>query len=56
MDLPRGLGGAGADLRLRAIVALAAPRNAAGGYADVHAFFDNIAVYPGERTRPRPGA
>jgi hypothetical protein len=33
-----------------------APRDAAGGYADVHAFFDNIAVYPGERIRPRPGA
>lgn len=33
-----------------------APRNATGGYADVHAFFDNIAVYPGERIRPRPGA
>lgn len=33
-----------------------APRNAAGGYADVHAWFDNIAVYRGERIRLRPGA
>ena len=33
-----------------------APRHAAGGYADVHAFFDNIAVYRGERIRKRPGA
>lgn len=33
-----------------------APRNATGGYADVHAWFDNIAVYPGERIRLRPGA
>jgi len=33
-----------------------APRNAAGGYADVHAWFDNIAVYRGVRIRPRPGA
>jgi hypothetical protein len=33
-----------------------APRNAAGGYVDVHAWFDNIAVYRGERIRPRPGA
>lgn len=33
-----------------------APRNAAGDYADVHAWFDNIAVYAGERIRPRPGA
>ncbi|NIJ19141.1 hypothetical protein FHS95_000810 [Sphingomonas naasensis] len=33
-----------------------APRNAAGDYAEVHAWFDNIAVYRGERIRPRPGA
>jgi hypothetical protein len=33
-----------------------APRNAAGDYTDVHAWFDNIAVYPGERIRLRPGA
>lgn len=33
-----------------------APRTPSGGYAQVHAFFDNIAVYPGERIRPRPGA
>lgn len=33
-----------------------APRDAAGGYADVRAYFDNLAVYPGERIRKRPGA
>lgn len=32
-----------------------APRNAAGGYADVHAWYDNLAVYRGERIRRRPG-
>ena len=32
-----------------------APRNAAGAYVDVHAYYDNIAVYPGERIRKRPG-
>lgn len=33
-----------------------APRNAAGDYVDVHAYFDNIAVYRGERIRKQPGA
>jgi hypothetical protein len=33
-----------------------APRTPAGGYAQVHAYFDNFAVYPGERVRARPGA
>lgn len=32
-----------------------APRAQGGGYATVHAWFDNIAVYPGERIRARPG-
>lgn len=32
-----------------------APRDAAGGYTDVHAYFDNLAVYAGERIRKQPG-
>ena len=32
-----------------------APRNAAGGYADVHAYYDKIAIYRGERIRNAPG-
>ena len=31
-----------------------APRDADGNYATVHATFDNIAVYAGERVRPAP--
>lgn len=33
-----------------------APRSDDGSYANVIAFFDNFAVYPGERIRARPGA
>jgi hypothetical protein len=33
-----------------------APRDAKGAYQDVYAWFDNIAVYRGERIRPKPGA
>lgn len=32
-----------------------APRGADGGYATVYAYFDNLAVFPGERVRRRPG-
>ncbi len=40
-------GGSGADW---------APKNSAGEYATVHAFFDNIAIYEGEKIRKKPGA
>ena len=32
-----------------------APRDADGNYTTVHAIFDNISVYEGERVRPAPG-
>ncbi|OUW17800.1 MAG: hypothetical protein CBD18_03905 [Opitutales bacterium TMED158] len=32
-----------------------APRDERGDYADVHAYFDNIAVYRGRRVRSEPG-
>lgn len=32
-----------------------APRDKNGNYTTVHAYFDNIAVYPGKRIRPSPG-
>jgi hypothetical protein len=32
-----------------------APKNGDGGYANVHAWFDNFAVWRGERVRARPG-
>jgi hypothetical protein len=32
-----------------------APKNEAGEYVDVHAWFDNFAVYPGEQIREKPG-
>lgn len=32
-----------------------APKNADGSYATVHAWFDNFAVWPGERVRNAPG-
>ena len=31
------------------------PRDKDGKWAEVHALFDNIAVYPGERVRSKPG-
>jgi hypothetical protein len=32
-----------------------APRDADGNFTTVHAVFDNISVYEGERVRPAPG-